>query len=93
MKIDNVTIQNTFCKARSTFRAFTILQKTHKKRLFEYMYIHKFIFCHLPHSVGNLCLGVLFLQNPNKKLSSRVWKYSSFSFELKLILIATSSLI
>ena len=47
MTIDNVTIQNTLCNARSTFRAFTILlQKTHKKRLFEYMYmyINKFIF-------------------------------------------------
>ena len=45
MTIDNVTIQNTLCIARSTFRAFTIhQQKTHKKRLFEYMYINKFIF-------------------------------------------------
>ena len=45
MTIDNITIQNTLCNARSTFRAFTILrQKTHKKRLFEYMYINKFIF-------------------------------------------------
>jgi hypothetical protein len=43
-----------------------ILQKTHKRRLFEYM--SKFIFCHLPHSVGNLWFRVLFLQNPNKKL-------------------------
>ena len=32
------------------------------------------IFCHLPHSVGNLWFRVLFLQNPNKKLSSRVCK-------------------
>ena len=47
MTIYNVTIQHTLCNARSTFRAFTILrQKTHKKRLFEYMYmyINKFIF-------------------------------------------------
>jgi hypothetical protein len=45
MTIDNVTIQNTLRNARSTFRAFTILrQKTHKKRLFEYMYINKVIF-------------------------------------------------
>ena len=32
------------------------------------------IFCHLPHSVGNLWFRVLFLQNPYKKLSSRVCK-------------------
>ena len=45
MTIDNVTIQNTLCNARSTFRAFTLLrQKTHEKRLFEYMYINIFIF-------------------------------------------------
>ena len=45
MTIDNVTIQNTLRNARSTFRAFTILrQKTLIKRLFEYMYINKFIF-------------------------------------------------
>ena len=59
MTIDNVTIQS-HC-ASSTFRAFTIRQKTHKKRLFEYIYINKFIFCHLPHFVGstntrNICL-------------------------------------
>ena len=42
------------------------MQKTHKKRLFEYM--SKFIFCHLPHSIGNLWFRVLFLQNPSKKL-------------------------
>ena len=41
MTIDNVTIQNTLRNA--TFRPFTILrQKTHKKRLCEYMF--KFIF-------------------------------------------------
>ena len=45
MTIENVTIQNTLRNARSTFRAFTILrQKTNIKRLFEYMYIKKFIF-------------------------------------------------
>ena len=45
MTIDNVTIQNTLHNARSNVRAFTILwQKTHKKRLFEYMDINKFIF-------------------------------------------------
>jgi hypothetical protein len=42
MRIDNVTIPNTLYNARSTIRAFTILQKTHKRRLFEYM--SKFIF-------------------------------------------------
>jgi hypothetical protein len=41
-------------RKNKTFRAFTILRKIRKKRLFEYMYINKFIFCHLPHSVGNL---------------------------------------
>jgi hypothetical protein len=59
MTIDNVTIQNTLCNALSTFRAFTILQKTHKKRPFEYM--SKFIFCHLPHSVGNQVPEKLYL--------------------------------
>jgi hypothetical protein len=39
MTIDKVTIQNTLCKARSTFRAFTIIQKTHKKQTKDYQLV------------------------------------------------------